>query len=180
MISTSRMHGNGQILEFLGVNGHGYRSAAKSGKLFAFPESMTHRFHYSTALEPDFGLSPDVPKSYHGQCLDITCSSCLRNSLSVSNTAPPSMESSGCRPLLAPGFNGIPLDEEINLSKPFAHGFGEWKQVPAITIREFTITSAINALTERPNWNKDVFYSGVVSRSCKELVQSCPLLNATT
>ena len=87
------------------------------------------------------------------------------------------MDNSGAGPLLVPGFNGITIDEEFHVSQRFAHGFEECKQVPAITLREFTRIYAINILTDKTNWHSDVFDPETLWQWYNELILSSPRLS---
>jgi hypothetical protein len=42
-------------------------------------------------------------------------------------------DNKGAGPLRVPGFGDIPLEEELPISRRFAHGINEQKQVPVIT-----------------------------------------------
>ncbi|KGO41083.1 Protein of unknown function DUF4246 [Penicillium expansum] len=73
-------------------------------------------------------------------------------------------DNSGDGPLRVPGFGAIPLDYELPSEARFAHGNKEWRQAPAVTARELTMTTVMNRVTDLPNWHVDVFNGVVVSR----------------
>ncbi|KAH6621697.1 hypothetical protein C7974DRAFT_361563 [Boeremia exigua] len=73
-----------------------------------------------------------------------------------------------------------PITTELPLSQRFAHGIQEWRQVPALPLREFTITHVINNLTDRRDWHEDVFRAGCAAQWYNELVLSTPLLSEKT
>ncbi|KAH8900749.1 hypothetical protein GQ53DRAFT_632963 [Thozetella sp. PMI_491] len=76
-----------------------------------------------------------------------------------------------------PGFGGIPLDEELSISDRFAHGFREWKQVPAITQRELVMVAVMNELTDNARWHIAIFSQDVVQRWRDEIFASRPLMS---
>ncbi|KAJ5506488.1 hypothetical protein N7453_005445 [Penicillium expansum] len=73
-------------------------------------------------------------------------------------------DNSGEGPLRVPGFGAIPLDYELPSEARFAHGNKEWRQAPAVTARELTMTTVMNRVTDLPNWHVDVFNGVVVAR----------------
>ncbi|KAJ5160179.1 uncharacterized protein N7482_007183 [Penicillium canariense] len=87
------------------------------------------------------------------------------------------MENKGAGPLRVPGFGDIPLEEELPISRRFAHGIKEWKQVPAITQRERTMVAVMNELTDRPNWDMDIFNQYTVDRWRDEILGSTPCMS---
>lgn len=88
-----------------------------------------------------------------------------------------SMDNKGAGPLRVPGFGDIPLEEELPISQRSAHGFNEWKQVPAITQRELTMVGVMNELTDRPNWHVDIFNRDVIDLWRDEHLGSTPLMS---
>ncbi|RAH44912.1 DUF4246 domain-containing protein [Aspergillus brunneoviolaceus CBS 621.78] len=89
-------------------------------------------------------------------------------------------DNSGDGPLRVPGFGTIPLTYELPSDARFAHGIQEWRQAPAVTARELAMTTAMNRLTDRPNWHVDVFDDGVVARWRQDSIASLamnPLLS---
>ncbi|PYH85072.1 hypothetical protein BO82DRAFT_198873 [Aspergillus uvarum CBS 121591] len=89
-------------------------------------------------------------------------------------------ENSGDGPLRVPGFGTIPLTYELPSDARFAHGIQEWRQAPAVTARELAMTTAMNRLTDRPNWHVDVFDDGAVARWRQDSIASLamnPLLS---
>lgn len=89
----------------------------------------------------------------------------------------PSMDDKSASPLRVPGFGDIPLDEELPISHRFAHGFKEWKQVPAITQREFVMVAVMNEVTDKPGWHVDIFSQDVADRWRDEILASTPLMS---
>lgn len=87
------------------------------------------------------------------------------------------MDNKGTGPLRVPGFGDTPLEQELPISRRFAHGIHEWKQVPAITQRELTMVSAMNELTDRLNWHMDVLNQDVVDLWRDEMLGSTPLMS---
>jgi hypothetical protein len=87
------------------------------------------------------------------------------------------MDNTGALPLRTPGFGDIPLQEELPMAHRFAHGIHEWKQVPAITRREFTMVAIMNQLTDKQNWHVDIFNQDAVDCWRNELLASTPLLS---
>lgn len=74
------------------------------------------------------------------------------------------LDNSGDGPLRVPGFGAIPLYYELPSDARFAHGIEEWRQAPAVTARELAMTTAMNCVTDLPNWHVDVFNDVVVAR----------------
>ena len=81
---------------------------------------------------------------------------------------------------IVPASTITPITTELPLSQRFAHGIQEWRQVPALPLREYTITHTVNELTDRPDWHKDVFKAGVTAQWYNELILSTPLLSEKT
>ncbi|KAK0735147.1 hypothetical protein B0T26DRAFT_763203 [Lasiosphaeria miniovina] len=89
----------------------------------------------------------------------------------------PRMDNKSAGPLRVPGFTDLPLDKELPISHRFAHGFKEWKQVPAITQREFAMVAVMNKVTDKPGWHVDIFSQDVVDRWRNEFLSSTPLMS---
>ena len=87
------------------------------------------------------------------------------------------MDNSGRVPLRVPGFNGIPDDFQLKCENRFAHGVSEWQQVPAVTARELAMVGVMNLLTDKFQWNVDIFDEGIVADWREEAFASTPLMS---
>lgn len=76
------------------------------------------------------------------------------------------MDNSGDKPIRVPGFGGIPVDfqEEWDGNKRFAHGANDWNQHPRLTVRELAMLELMNALSDKPDWEKKVFDEEIVEK----------------
>jgi hypothetical protein len=95
----------------------------------------------------------------------------------MTDVSAPSMDNKSASPLRVPGFGDLPLDQELPVEDRFAHGFREWKQVPAITLREFAMVAAMNDVTDKPGWHVDIFSPDVADRWRDEILASTPLMS---
>lgn len=87
------------------------------------------------------------------------------------------MDNTGCGPLRVPGFGDIPLEEELRCEERFAHGIREWKQVPAVTMREFAMVDVMNTLTDKLDWDIDIFNEDIVAKWRKDALAATPLMS---
>ncbi|KAH8646799.1 hypothetical protein BX600DRAFT_476947 [Xylariales sp. PMI_506] len=90
---------------------------------------------------------------------------------------PITLDNSGRGLLRVPGFNNIPIHYELPPDGRFAHGMVEWRQAPAVTARELTMTAVMNQLTDRPKWYVDVHDDRVVARWREETFATMPLMS---
>ena len=84
-------------------------------------------------------------------------------------------ENSGSTSLLVPGF-GHPIDYELNVGQRFAHGMTDFRQKPRLTVRELSMLQLMNALTDKPHWNKKVFDDDIVHKWHQEALTK-PLIS---
>lgn len=87
------------------------------------------------------------------------------------------MDNSGIGPLRVPGFGDIPVDTELRCEDRFAHGIDEWKQFPAITMREIAMVAVMNSLTDKPNWYVDISDQNIVDRWREEAFAANSLMS---
>ena len=74
------------------------------------------------------------------------------------------LDNSGRGRLRVPGFDGIPIDYELEVQERFAHGFKEWRQSPVVTAQELAMVAVMDRLTDKPLWFVDVFNDTIVER----------------
>ncbi|KFY89883.1 hypothetical protein V500_05447 [Pseudogymnoascus sp. VKM F-4518 (FW-2643)] len=79
------------------------------------------------------------------------------------------MHNTSHNPLQVPGSGIIPFDYELHYSKRFAHGFTDWRQIPCATARELAMTAIMNVLTDKENWQVDIFNDNVISNWHEEV-----------
>lgn len=87
------------------------------------------------------------------------------------------MDNTGVGCLKVPGFGGIPLDKELRCEDRFTHGINEWEQVPAVTMREISMVTVMNLLTDKLDWHKDVFNQEILTQWRKEAFATQPLMS---
>lgn len=87
------------------------------------------------------------------------------------------MDNCGRGHLKVPGFGGIALDVELPCESRFSHGIFEWRQLPAITAREFAAVALMNEITDKPNWNAGVFNASMVAAWREEAFTNHDLVN---
>ncbi|KAF2741238.1 hypothetical protein EJ04DRAFT_480445 [Polyplosphaeria fusca] len=83
---------------------------------------------------------------------------------------PPDLDNSGNGPLQVPGLNDCHLEFQFEQER-FAFGANDWKQEPRLTVRELEMLALINALTDKPEWNKKVFDEDIVEKWHEEALQ---------
>lgn len=66
------------------------------------------------------------------------------------------LDNSGKGQLQVPGFGDIPLTFELPCQDRFTHGVEEWCQTPAVTLREFAMTTAMDRVTDQEEWHRSV------------------------
>lgn len=59
------------------------------------------------------------------------------------------MDNTGRGHVRFPGVGRISIEEELRCDERFAHGIGEWQQIPAVTAREFAMVAVMNTLTNK-------------------------------
>jgi hypothetical protein len=77
-----------------------------------------------------------------------------------------------------PGFGGWPLDIQYEIyerSVRFAHAANDFRQ-PRVTARELSMLELMNALTDKPNWNKKIFDDSIIDNWRAEALQK-PLIS---
>ena len=87
------------------------------------------------------------------------------------------MDNTGRGPIQVPGFGGIPVEYELTCKDRFAHGADDWKQVPAVTAREFAMVAVMNTLTDKPEWQVNIFDDEVVALWREEAFATTPLMS---
>jgi hypothetical protein len=87
------------------------------------------------------------------------------------------MDNTSVETLRVPGFGGYPLEDEMPVWSRFANGIREWKQVPAITRREFAMVAVMNELTDRVDWQNGIFDPSTVDGWRKDAMDSEPLMS---
>ncbi|RDW56739.1 hypothetical protein BP6252_13994 [Coleophoma cylindrospora] len=97
--------------------------------------------------------------------------------MSSPTTNQAAMNNTGRGPLRVPGFGGIPIEYELECEQRFAHGVNDWKQVPAVTAREFAMVAVMNTLTDQPEWQVQIFDDEIVARWRKEAFVTTPLMS---
>lgn len=84
---------------------------------------------------------------------------------------------SGDEPLLAPGFNGIPLEARALRDREFAGpDLCTWNPAP-FTARELEMLRLMSSLTERPAWEERVFDTLSMQTWQNEAMQEFPLIS---
>ncbi|KAJ6010746.1 Protein of unknown function DUF4246 [Penicillium sp. IBT 35674x] len=68
------------------------------------------------------------------------------------DASPIELDNSGTGPLRVPGFNGVPLFYEHSKVNRFAHGIGDWRQIPQLFLRELSMLQFMSYVTEQPDW----------------------------
>ncbi|CEJ92887.1 hypothetical protein VHEMI08514 [[Torrubiella] hemipterigena] len=81
------------------------------------------------------------------------------------------VDNSGNGPLQVPGFGGVPLDYERPGKDQFAT-IHDWAQRPAVTRRETVMVVVMETLTDRPDWQVDIFNDDVIQLWRQELAES--------
>ncbi|KFY84866.1 hypothetical protein V500_08929 [Pseudogymnoascus sp. VKM F-4518 (FW-2643)] len=74
------------------------------------------------------------------------------------------MDNSGQRPLLVPGFGGMSIYHELGVDERFADTITGWEQKPAITAPEMAMLQLMSDLTDKSDWNVDVFNNAIVAK----------------
>jgi hypothetical protein len=74
------------------------------------------------------------------------------------------MDNSGQRPLSVPGFGGRSLYEELGVDDRFADAVSGWEQRPALTAPEMAMLQLMSDLTDKRDWNIDVFNDDIVAK----------------
>lgn len=79
------------------------------------------------------------------------------------------MDNSGDGPLRVPGFGDMPVDYELNVKQCFAHGAllnhtGRSGRAACLTVVEVYMLRIMERVTEKPNWEYDVFNDAVVAK----------------
>ena len=69
----------------------------------------------------------------------------------------------GDKPLLVPGL-GVDIDYQQPDKKRFSHGMSDWMQDSRLTARELSMLRLMDALTDKPDWNKKVFDDETVEK----------------
>jgi hypothetical protein len=87
------------------------------------------------------------------------------------------MDNTGRGPLQVPGFGGIPIEYVLKCEDRFAHGVEDWTQVPAVTAREFAMVAVMNTLTDKPEWQVNIFDDQIVARWREEAFVTTPLMS---
>ncbi|UKZ82496.1 hypothetical protein TrVFT333_010285 [Trichoderma virens FT-333] len=87
------------------------------------------------------------------------------------------MDNTGHGPLRVPGFGDMPLEEKLRCEQRFAHGFEEWQQMPAVTVRELAMVAVMNTLTDKPGWHIDIFNEDIATEWRKEAFAATPLMS---
>jgi hypothetical protein len=82
-------------------------------------------------------------------------------------------DNSGRGPLRVPGF-GYAVSIERKSNERFAHGFDDWDQ-NWLTVREIAMLRLMNDITDKPQWNVDIFDDAVVAEWTAEALTVCAL-----
>jgi hypothetical protein len=88
------------------------------------------------------------------------------------------MDNTGNKPIRVPGFGGMPVDfeEDSDDRKRFAHGANDWDQSPRLTARELSMLALMNALSDKPDWEKKVFDEDIAEKWHQEAL-TMPLIS---
>ncbi|CAK7204199.1 hypothetical protein SEUCBS139899_006953 [Sporothrix eucalyptigena] len=80
----------------------------------------------------------------------------------MDDNVPLVFDNSSLRPLAVPGY-GHPLSAELPPTQCFLHGFNKWVQ-DRLTARELAMLQLMNAITDQPGWQRNVYDNSVVAR----------------
>lgn len=72
-------------------------------------------------------------------------------------------ENGGEKALNVPGM-GVSVHYELPLEERFTHGMNDWSQEPRLTVRELSMLRVMDAITDKPDWNKKVFNDDIVKK----------------
>ncbi|KAJ8608986.1 hypothetical protein MRB53_039345 [Persea americana] len=78
-------------------------------------------------------------------------------------------------PLLVTGI-GLPIEHELEARDRFAHGINEYQQAPAITARELAMLKAMDHITDKDDWDKDIFDDAIAAEWATCAAQQYPFI----
>lgn len=87
----------------------------------------------------------------------------------------PSFDNSGNGPLVVPGVGDSSLTYEFDSGDRFRHGANDHVEFTRLTVRELSMIRIINAITEKPDWEKKVFDDALVAKWRAEADPICAI-----
>jgi hypothetical protein len=84
------------------------------------------------------------------------------------------MNNSSSSSHVVPGFDGLSIYHELDISRCFNDGATGWRQSPPLTARELAMITLIELITDTDEWDVDVFDDGKVANWRGEAIVAGP------